>query len=77
MHSKEQIKWFEHVIRVTEEKIPTKMLHSQMEGKRRKGRPKNRWINQIRKGTEMRAGNWKKCKKKGSGRIDMTVVINP
>ena len=34
--------------------MPKKMLHAKMEGKRPRGRPKSRWIDHIRKYTEMK-----------------------
>ena len=36
------------------------MLHTKMEGKRPRGRPRTRWIYQIRKNIEIRRENWEK-----------------
>jgi hypothetical protein len=41
-----------------EERIPKKMLHIKMKGNLPRGRPKTRWIEQIRKNMEMREKNW-------------------
>ena len=41
-----------------EERIPQKMLHTKMERKQPRGKPKTRWIDQIRKDIEMRGENW-------------------
>ena len=41
-----------------EERILKKMLHTKMEGKPPRGRPRTRWIDQIRKDVEMRGENW-------------------
>ena len=61
---------------MTDEKIPKKMLYSQMEEKLPKGRPRTRWVDQIRKDilvykSEGIGANRKKYKKTRSGRMDM------
>ena len=56
---KRRLRWFGHVIRMGEERIYKKMLHTKMEGKRPLGRPGTRWIDQIRKDIEMRGETWK------------------
>ena len=43
-------------MQMQEERIPKKMLHIKMEGKRPRGR--TRQIDQIRKDIEMRGRNW-------------------
>ena len=49
---KKLIKWFGHVMQMGEDKIPKKILHTKLEGKRPRGNPKIRWIDQIRKDIE-------------------------
>ena len=44
-------------MQMQEERIPKKMLHIKMEGKRPRGRPRTRWIDQIRTDIEMRGEN--------------------
>ena len=46
-----------HVMWMGKERIPKKMLHTKMEGKLSRGRPRTRWIYQIRKDIEMREEN--------------------
>ena len=46
------------MVQMTGERIPKKMLHTKMEGKEPKGKPRSRWINQIRKDIDMREENW-------------------
>ena len=47
-----RIRWFGHVMRMGEERIPKKW-YTNMEGKRLRGKSRIRWIDQIRKDTEM------------------------
>jgi hypothetical protein len=55
-------KEFGHKMRVTEERIPKKMLHTKMKGKQPRERPRSRWIDQIRKDIEIRRGKWEEIK---------------
>ena len=45
-------------MQIREERIPKRMPHTKMEGKRPRGRPRNRWIVQIRMDIDMRGENW-------------------
>ena len=44
-------------MRMEEERIPKKVLHTKMEGKQPRERPRTRWKDQIRKDIELRGGN--------------------
>ena len=55
--TKKLLRGFGHVMRIGEERIPKKMLHVKIEGKRLAGRPKTRSINQIGKDIELRGDN--------------------
>ena len=72
---------FGHVMQMGEKRIPKKMLHTKMERKRLRGRPRTRLINQIRKDLEIRGKIGKKYKKTGSRRIEMAedfcVIVDP
>ena len=46
------------MIQMEEERIPKKILHTEMEEKLPKGTPRTGWIDQIRKNIEMRGENW-------------------
>ena len=56
---KSRLRWFGHVMQLKEERISKKMLHTKIEGKQSRGRPRTRWIDQIRKDLEIRGENWK------------------
>ena len=52
------------------------MLHTKVEGKQSRGRPRTRWIDQSRKDIEMRGKIWEKMQETGIGRIEMTHIVN-
>ena len=53
---KNRLRWLGHVMRIGEERIPKKMLHTKMEGEPPRGRPQTRWKDKIIKDIEMREG---------------------
>jgi hypothetical protein len=44
-----RLRWFEHVKRMPENSLPLKILEWEPEGTRRRGRPKDRWIDGVRR----------------------------
>ena len=52
------LRWFGHVMHMGEDRLSKKMLHTKMEEKQPRGRPRTRWIDQIRKDIEKRRENW-------------------
>ena len=42
-----RIEWFGHVIRMPDGRTPSKFLHGNIIGKRRVGRPRKRWIQDV------------------------------
>ena len=55
---KSKLRSFGYVMWMGEERIPKKMLHTKMEGKLPRKRPRTRWMAQILKYIEIRGGNW-------------------
>jgi hypothetical protein len=43
------LRWFGHVKRMPGNRLPLKVLEWEPEGKRRRGRPKERWIDEVRR----------------------------
>jgi hypothetical protein len=42
-----RIRWLRHVERMSNDRIPKMVLNTKMEGDRKRGRPKKRWINDV------------------------------
>ena len=59
-----RLRQFGHVMQMRDEMISKKMLNTKMEGKRPRGRPRTRWIGQIRKGIEIRGENTRQLPRK-------------
>jgi len=59
-----RIRWLGHVERMDEEKIPKRVMLARMEGTRRQGRPRSRWIYEIKKDLQqMGIRNWRSIAK--------------
>jgi len=43
------LRWFGHVWRTVENRIPKKVLYMNLETTRLRGRPRNRWQDEVRK----------------------------
>jgi hypothetical protein len=43
-----RLRWFGHVERMSSERLPNRALHSRMEEKRSRGRPRTRWIDNVK-----------------------------
>jgi hypothetical protein len=44
-----RLRWFGHVKRMPGNRLPLKILEWEREGTRRRGRPKDRWIDEVRR----------------------------
>ena len=49
-----RLKWFGHVSRMSQEKIPYVALHTKIHGQRNRGRPRRRWIDIISEDLEQK-----------------------
>ena len=45
---KSRLKWYEHVLRREEEYVGKRVMVMEVPGKRRRGRPKRRWLDNIK-----------------------------
>lgn len=52
-----RLRWYGHVLRMSEERIPNKILNWKVEGKRRRGKPKECWIDGVKRSMERRGLN--------------------
>ena len=57
-HRKKRLKWYGHVMCISAEQIPKRDASDKTRGKRPKGRPRTRWLNQIRENIEDRGQTW-------------------
>ena len=72
---------FRHVMRMTEERMPKNMLHTQMEGKLPRGRPRIRRIVQVRKVIEIKGSKWEEIQENKTKIIEMagdfSLMVHP
>jgi len=55
-----RLHWFGHVQSVEEDRIPKKVLYMNLEATRLRGRPRNRWQDEVREGGRLVSGKgWK------------------
>ena len=47
-----RLRWFGHVQRMEEKRIPKRVLHMHLETTRLRGRPRNRWQDNVREDEE-------------------------
>lgn len=55
----QRLAWLGHVERMSEERVPKKLLHGNMDGKRKRGRPRKRWMQDVEEDIKtMRIVRW-------------------
>jgi hypothetical protein len=57
-----RLKWYGHVMRMADERIPKTMLEMKMRGRRPRGRPRTRWMDKVKRDAEKRGKKWKQVK---------------
>jgi len=56
----DRLRWFGHVWRMEENRIPRKVLHMNLATTRLRGRPRNRWQDEVREDGRLVGGKgWK------------------
>jgi exonuclease III len=58
-----RMRWYGHMKRMDQDRIPRRMHEMEMEGTRPRGRPRRRWLSQIRKGVEDRGQVWERVER--------------
>jgi len=53
-----RLRWFGHVQRMEENRIPQNVLYMNLETMRLRGRPRNRWQDEVREDGRLVGGTW-------------------
>ena len=65
-----RLAWFGHVCRMKSNKWPYKALHTKVEGKRSRGRPRKRWTDNINEDLEIKNSNMTEAGRKAEERTE-------
>jgi hypothetical protein len=57
-----RLKWYGDVMRMADERIPKKMLEMKLRERRPRGRPRTRWMDQVKRDMEKRGKKWTQVK---------------
>jgi len=71
MDKRQRISWLGHLERMEEERMPKNIFIQELEGTRRKGRPKKRWKEEVERDLQVvRVRKWRKLvMDKKNGRV--------
>jgi hypothetical protein len=53
-----RLRWFGHVLRMEENRIPKRVLYMNLESTRPRGRPRNRWQDEVREDGRIVGEEW-------------------
>lgn len=60
---RKQLRWYGHVVRMREERLPRKIMEARREGKRRRGRPRLTWLDTIKNMVERKGKSIEEAKR--------------
>ena len=64
----QRISWLEHLERMEEDRMPKKIFNQQLEGARRRGRPRKRWKEQVEDLQVLGVRRWREIVTETNGR---------
>jgi hypothetical protein len=59
---KNRLRWYGHIMRMADERIPKRTLEMKLRGRRPKGRPRTRWMDQVMRDEEKKGKKWTQVK---------------
>jgi hypothetical protein len=65
-----RIRWYGHVERMQNQKIPKQIVAATIEGKRKRGRPRKRWKDEVEEGLNIMGIKKRACIGQGSSEME-------
>lgn len=65
-----QLRWYGHVTRMMEDRVAKTVYEARVEGRRRRGRPRRTWEEEVRAGLASRGIEWERRKELASDRAE-------
>ena len=68
-----RLRWLGHVVRMHDERLPKMIMNARMEGRRLRGRPRRRWMEDVQEDiASLGVRNWKTM---ASDRVQWKTVV--
>jgi hypothetical protein len=58
-----QLRWFGHVCRMDDQRYPKQAFEARPEGRKKTGRPRVKWEENVRRGLQERGVDWRQARK--------------